>query len=159
VVNVAKMGRPEIFTQELADKICESLAKGNSLRKTCRKKGMPERHTVMNWLIDQNKKDFFTQYAQAREFGADVIFDELVELADKCTDPVMSQLLKIRIDTRKWCLARQQPRKYGDKIQQEITGKDGAPIKTQNATITAKMSDKEAAQLYQQMVKNGADNG
>lgn len=123
-------GRPEIFTQELADDVCKSLAQGNSLRKTCRKKGMPSRYTVMNWLVDPNKKEFFNQYAQAREIGSDVIFDELIELADKCKDPTLAQLLKIRIDTRKWCLARQQPRKYGDKIQQEITGKDGGPIET-----------------------------
>ena len=121
-------GRPEIFTQGLADAVCESLAQGNSLRKTCRKKELPSRYTVMNWLVDSNKKEFFNQYAQARKIGSDVIFDELIELADKCKDPILAQLLKIRIDTRKWCLARQQPRKYGDKIQQEITGKDGGPI-------------------------------
>lgn len=128
-------GRPEIFTQELADEVCKSLAQGNSLRKTCRKKEMPSRYTVMNWLVDPNKKEFFNQYAQAREIGSDVIFDELIELADKCKDPALAQLLKIRIDTRKWCLARQQPRKYGDRIQQEITGKDGKPI-DHNLTVT-----------------------
>lgn len=123
-------GRPEIFTQELADRVYESLAQGNSLRKTCRKKEMPSRYTVMNWLVDPNKKEFFNQYVHARELGSDVIFDELIELADKCKDPTLAQLLKIKIDTRKWCLARQQPRKYGDKIQQEITGKDGGAIET-----------------------------
>lgn len=121
-------GRPEIFTQTLADDVCKSLAQGNSLRKTCRRKGMPSRYTVMNWLVDPNKKEFFNQYAQAREIGSDVIFDELIELADKCKDSTLAQLLKIRIDTRKWCLARQQPKKYGDKIRQEITDGDGKPL-------------------------------
>lgn len=142
-------GRPEIFTQELADKVCEGLAKGNSLRKTCVPKGMPSRYTVMNWLVDKEKKEFFNQYAQARATGSDVIFDELIELADKCKDPTLAQLLKIRIDTRKWCLARQQPKKYGEKIQQEITGKDGGPIKTKQVPIDMSDFTKEELALLE----------
>lgn len=37
----------------------------------------------------------------------------------------------------------------------EVAGKGGGPIETKNVTITSKMTPKEAAALYAQMVKNG----
>ena len=35
---------------------------------------------------------------------------------------------KLRVDTRKWALSKMCPKKYGDKIQQEVSGPDGGPV-------------------------------
>ena len=34
----------------------------------------------------------------------------------------------MQIDARKWVLARMNPKKYGDKFTQELTGADGGPV-------------------------------
>ena len=35
---------------------------------------------------------------------------------------------RLRIDARKWMLARALPKVYGDRLAAELTGKDGAPL-------------------------------
>ena len=35
-----------------------------------------------------------------------------------------------RIDTRKWLLSKLAPKKYGDKVQTELTGADGGAIES-----------------------------
>jgi hypothetical protein len=148
-------GRPTIFNKKLAKKICELRAKGNSLRKICKPEDMPNRYTVRLWLLDSKKIGFFDQYARACEVDADNIFDELIELADKCKDPAHAQVLRLRIDTRKWVLSKRLPKKYGDKLRKEVSGPDGGPIPTVNANleITADMDPCEAMKRYAQLVK------
>lgn len=51
-----KMGRPTLFTDELALEICERIANGRSLRSVCLDKDMPAMSTVMDWL--NNNDDF-----------------------------------------------------------------------------------------------------
>ncbi len=58
-------GRPSIYSNDLADLICERLACGESLRKICDDKNLPDRSTVIRWLA--RDPDFATKYARARE--------------------------------------------------------------------------------------------
>ena len=86
---------------------------------------MPPISTVMDWLIKH--KDFSEQYACAREAQADALFDDCIDIADTATLEEVQQA-RLRIDTRKWMAGKLKPKKYSDKITQEITGKDGAPL-------------------------------
>ena len=43
-------------------------------------------------------------------------------------DKEVVQRSRVRIDTRKWLMAKALPKKYGEKIQQEVTGDNGAPL-------------------------------
>ena len=61
------MARPSKFTEGLADKICERIACGESLRAICEGKSMPGKTTVMRWLADEDHAGFRNQYACARE--------------------------------------------------------------------------------------------
>ena len=74
------LGRPTIFSQELADEICERLADGESLKGICASPEMPNRSTVFRWLA--SNKDFCDTYARAREAQADVLADEILVIAD-----------------------------------------------------------------------------
>ena len=38
------------------------------------------------------------------------------------------QRSRLRVDTRKWIMSKLAPKKYGDKVTQELTGKDGAEL-------------------------------
>ncbi len=58
-----KTGRPSLYTEALAARICKRLADGEPLRSICRDKAMPDKATVLRWLADKAKIDFRDQYA------------------------------------------------------------------------------------------------
>ena len=119
------MARPSDYCQEIADVICERLMGGESLRAIARDPDMPDKVTVLRWLAKH--ESFRTQYAHAREMQAENEFDDMEELAATAT-PETVQVVKLQVDTRKWVLARKAPKKYGDRVWQEITGANGAPL-------------------------------
>ncbi|WP_368936078.1 ubiquitin carboxyl-hydrolase [Proteus penneri] len=114
-----KMGRPSDYLPEVADDVCALIADGESLRSVCKRPGMPNTTKVMRWLREYH--DFREQYAKAMESRADDVFEELFDIADDVTEePAAVAKARLRIDTRKWALARMSPKKYGDKVTQDI---------------------------------------
>ena len=143
------MARPSDYNDSIADIICERMICGNdgspeSLRSICRSEDMPAIGTVMRWL--GRHPEFQEQYARARELQAETQHEEVIEIADDCTDDVERLLgnddsgsiarinhsaiarAKLRIDTRKWIMERMAAKKYGNKTTTELTGKDGGAI-------------------------------
>lgn len=133
------MGRPTKYSDTLIHRICTRIAAGESLVKICREPRMPARSTVMDWLLQH--EDFADKYARAKELCAELYADEIIEIADDGrndtykddrgnirTDHDVVQRSKLRVDARKWSAARLAPKKYGDKIQQELTGANGTPL-------------------------------
>lgn len=131
------------FSQEIADTICERIANGESLRSICANEDMPSQVSVFRWLAARD--EFSKQYALAREAQADALFDEMLDIADDGRNDWMAtkdddgesgwrangehiQRSKLRLDARKWMASKLQPKKYGDKITQELTGAGGAPL-------------------------------
>lgn len=100
-----------------------------SIRKACEKVDMKP----STFLLHVEKEGLAERYARAREARADMLFDEMIEIADEPIgqaidengntrlDSGWQQHKKQRIDTRKWMLARMNQRKYGDRIEQVIT--------------------------------------
>ena len=134
------LGRPSIYTAELAAQICTHIADGKSLRNIGAMKGMPHQDTIMAWL-NGSKPDFSELYARAREAQADKLAEEALQIADdgrsdtyldaegnERTDNEVIQRSRLRVDTRKWLASKMAPKKYGDKIQAEHTGADGGAI-------------------------------
>ena len=89
-------------------------------------------------------------YAAAREAQADYLAEELLEIADDATNDWMQrrredgtiatvlngehvQRSRLRIDTRKFLLAKLQPKKYGDHVTTALTGPNGGPIKVERS--------------------------
>lgn len=126
-------GRPTIYSQEIANQICARLANGESLVNICLSKGMPEARTVHYWLIDGKHEEFFLKYARARDIQAEVMFDEILNIADKSDEIVksgaekkssaFSQNQRLKVDTRKWYLSKVLPKKFGDKLDLTTDGK------------------------------------
>jgi len=88
--------------------------------------GQPSRDSVYAWM--RERKDFSDMYARAREERADLLFEELFEIADKpCTNQVEVQQQRNRLDTRKWALSKLAPRKYGDRVEHDVKGGDFQP--------------------------------
>lgn len=125
------MGRPSIYTKELADKICAELAQGISLRTVCLAEDMPVAATVFNWL--RTNKEFLEQYAGAKEESADAMNEVLMDLGDEAVrlaqavDPKASsavvQGVKLKADNMKWAMSKMKPKKYGDKLDVTSDGK------------------------------------
>jgi hypothetical protein len=120
-------GRPTLFTQEIADKICKELEKGQGLRRACREnEDFPHESTVRKWT--KENPEFYTQYTSAREIGYEAMADELLDISDGEKEDSAADRDRLRLDTRKWLLSKI----YGDKTSTEITGKDGEPIQVQD---------------------------
>ncbi|WP_118785719.1 terminase small subunit [Haemophilus haemolyticus] len=132
-----KIGRPSSFMQEVADDICLLLAQGESLRKICERPGMPAISSVFKWLNENQQ--FSEQYARAREDQADFLLEEMLEISDLATPEDVS-VAKLRVDARKWYITKVAPKKYGDKVTQEITGVNGAPIEQKISMDLSRLS-------------------
>ena len=63
----------------------------------------------------------------------DIRFDGVtVAVTDRATD---ANLARLQIDARKWRASKLRPKIYGDKVQAEISGADGGPIKTETKVM------------------------
>src|SRR5262245_8160209 len=70
----------------------------------------------------------FPTCTRAREERADLLFEELFEIADKpCTNQVEVQQQRNRLDTRKWALSKLAPRKYGDRVEHDVKSNASLP--------------------------------
>ena len=127
------MARPEIYTEELGKVICARIAAGESLRSICNEEGMPAASTVFLWLLDDDKSKFSEHYARARASQAELMFEEILVIADQADQIIKSgaekksgayaQNQRLRVDTRKWYLSKVLPKKFGDKLDLTSDGK------------------------------------
>lgn len=131
-------GRPSSYSQEVADAICEHIAHGKSLVSYC-SQGGPSYTSVMRWL--QANEAFRENYTRAREAQADYLAEEIIQISDDGvndsyvdeggqvqTNHDVIARSRLRVDSRKWYAGRMAPKKYGDKVQAEVTGPNGGPI-------------------------------
>lgn len=131
-----KTGRPSTYNEEIADQICSELAMGKSLRTICSAPNMPGRETVFRWL---RQKDIFRdQYARAKAEAADALFEDILDIADDASGdydeegrfrPENVQRARLRIDARKWMMARMKPKRYGDQVDLNVGGQEENPIR------------------------------
>ncbi len=113
-------GRPTTYTDALADEFCAHIALGNSLRATVKRKDMPSHTTIYNWF--RKHESFVEQYARAKEDSADSRADQIDEIAEKVLDGEYEpQAARVAIDAFKWTSGKHKPKKYGDKLQTEVT--------------------------------------
>lgn len=131
-------GRPSTYTPEIAAKLCEQIALGSSLRTACKGEDMPAPSTVFKWIREH--EEFSKQYAHACEERTEAMSEDILDIADDGTNDWMEQhrgehvawvtngeaiqRSRVRIDTRKWLMAKMKPKKYGDKIDMTTNGKD-----------------------------------
>jgi hypothetical protein len=115
----AKIGRPTKYSPEWAEGFCALIAEGQSVVEICAKPDMPSQQSVYTWLRDN--EDFLERYARAREAQADKYFQEIVEIADAAT-PETVNVARLRVDSRKFTVARLAPKKYGDHISHDVKG-------------------------------------
>lgn len=152
-----KIGRPSEYTQSIADRICELLADGISLRTVCKMDGMPAGATVFKWMREND--EFLKQYARAKQESADAMAEDILEIADTAEQIVRSgaekksgayaQTQRLRVESRKWLMAKMKPKKYGDKVDVTSGGKP-IPLLGGATRVEDNDSDEEAVETTQE---------
>ncbi len=142
-------GRPSKYSEALTDEICNRLAEGESLLGICKDAHMPCIATIWNWL--DSKPGFLAKYARSRDAQAEYYANQIIDIADETPvtempdpdggvtiriDSAGIQRNRLRVDARKWVASKLLPKKYGEKVEQYISGPDGGPIQ---ASITVEL--------------------
>lgn len=135
--DVKKVGRPTIFSEELALAICTRLWEGESVLQICKDPEMPARATIFRWLNESNS--FKDMYREAREGFMDYHHDYMIDIADDgtndwyerngylCVNNEAVNRSKLRVNTRQWIVERGAPRKYGPKPEDEGNSAENLP--------------------------------
>jgi hypothetical protein len=137
------------YNQAIADEVCERIAQGETLRAICREEGKPSHATIYNWL-DENA-DFALRFAHARELGEELIAQECLSIADTpmfgvertikpdgSVEEKQSDMLghrKLQIDTRLKLLAKWNPKKWGEKVENTHKGNVSFVASSQDEAI------------------------
>lgn len=131
-----KNGRPTLYNEKLAKKMCEKIASDSrSVGRLCREVDFfPHEDTFYNWLKLHQK--FAELYVQAKRQQVNILIEEIVEISDDTKHDTITKTNKngdeyevcnnewvnrsrLRVDTRKWIATKLVPRLYGDKTQVE----------------------------------------
>ena len=117
--------RPTKFTPELGENICELIACGWLMKDAARHFGIPP-ETVCRWVV---KHEAFREvYAVARGQHTEIWAEEIIEIADDASRDYTADKhgkrifnsesvhrAKLRIEGRKWIMARLDPRLWGNR--------------------------------------------
>lgn len=131
------MARPTKCTQKIADEICTRIAGGESLRAICIDEHLPEKSSVLLWvvtgrLIDGTERQFSDQYHDAREAAGYSHADEALglrnELREGSLDP---QSAKVILDALKWGAERMAPKRHSQRQEIDHRSGDGSMRPTQ----------------------------
>lgn len=139
------MARPSGYTEEIGELVCAYIVEGLSLRRIAAMDGMPALQTMFNWM--SRHPTFMERYARAKEAQMDAFAEEIVDIADDGTNDWMEdkdspgwrvngehiQRSRLRVDSRKWLMAKMRPKKYGDSSQVDVNlgGQRDNPIELQ----------------------------
>lgn len=132
------------YDPDAAEVILGLLAEGRSLKEICRRDDVPARSTVSLWIA-HNIEGFADKYAGARDAQAEHFADEIIEISDDGRNDWIERNVgdgetivvadhehiarsKLRVDSRKWLMARMAPKRYGDRITAEHAGADGKDL-------------------------------
>jgi hypothetical protein len=143
-------GRPQKYSQEIADYICQQLMIGRSIVDICKDSKVPSIPTVFSWLSRSSnsfREEFLKSYMEAREIQAEVLADQILSISDNKTEDyyiketvdkngkrtsvkiINEDCLRsktIQIDSRKWLAAHLLPTKFSDRVQ--LTGAAGKDL-------------------------------
>jgi hypothetical protein len=133
VASPRRTGRPSSYTHAIGQEICLRLAEGEGLQHICDSRDdMPSIGTALRWYFNDEGPGFREMYTRARQIQVELFADQAIAIADtpqlgvviKTTEKGtevregdMIEHRQLRIETRKWFLARLLPKKYGIQVE------------------------------------------
>jgi hypothetical protein len=157
-----------LFSLELMTKFCERMCNGEAPTQICKDPTMPSYPTLMRWYTsdDPQYDAFKVMYEESQKIMWFYHADQLIQISDdssndymdrynkftdeneRVLDPENVQRSRLRVDTRKFLLAKMLPKIFGEKMDISVGGRDGKPI-----TVAAiNMSVEEAERAYMDMI-------
>lgn len=122
------------ITDKIFDTILKHIENGNSLRSALKMPNMPCNDRFYAFLDEKEERQ--ERYLRARERRTEVLFEEILDIADDSrndkikledgrtiVDNEFVQRSKLRIHARQWMLGKMNPTKYGDKLDLTTKGK------------------------------------
>ena len=119
-------------TQEITDEICVRLAEGESLRSICRDEHLPQKSSILLWVVNGRNIEgtdrlFSDQYRIAREAGGFSHADEALDLRhDVREGSVDPQSAKVILDALKWGAERMAPKHHSARQEVDHQSSDGS---------------------------------
>lgn len=143
-----KIGRPTLYSKELAEKIIELIESGVSETQLSKKKDMPSLRTIQYWK--DKHPDFLQRSARARQISAERFREEALRIAKETSDfaddvangkkvtiggvPLV-EIPKGYVEAKKLLVqelnreaAIRDDSRFGDRRKVQMTGKDDGPI-------------------------------
>ncbi len=118
---------PIQYSQELFNAMIMRISGGASLNRLCSENGFPDVAAAFRWVHESPENE--QEYARAVENRASARADRIDEYGDKLLNgEITSDVARVLIDKEKWQAGKENPKKYSDKTQIELTGKDGEPL-------------------------------
>jgi hypothetical protein len=124
------------WNPDIADRILTAISEGDSLATALKREGINPRNFA-KWL---SVKDYRDRYMDARKIQAEMMAHEILTIADDVSrdrivesdgrvrfDMASVNRARLRIDTRKFILAKVLPKIYGDRIA--LTDADGENLR------------------------------
>lgn len=123
-----KIGAPTIYTEELADRICELVATHTlGTNQLCKQHDwMPSEDTIYKWRYRHSS--FAEKYALAKSKQAELMVEQIIDISDDKSDDLLYDELgnkkldpgaiahrRLQVDTRKWYASKLAPKIYGDR--------------------------------------------
>lgn len=120
-------GRPTKYNEELAAEICNRIAGGESLRSVCKDAHIPDKATVLMWVVDGKHSQFHDQYVQAREAAGYSHADEALELRHSVLDGTYdAKSARVALDALKWGAERMAPKKHSPQQKLDHVSSDNS---------------------------------
>lgn len=139
-----KVGRPSLYSEELAEKICGLIEEGYSERQIAKMEGMPS--TVSIWQWKQENPEFLKRSARAREISAQRFDDRRRECAEWLVNEAENrassgedfpkgvvEAMKSAMQELARSAALRDDSRFGDRKKVTLGGDAGAPLVVQQA--------------------------
>lgn len=139
-----RAGRIGRYTTALAERICEMIATTSlATKEICKLNGI-DYATVKRWIAKENHP-FCALYARAKEQQYELLAEEIITISDDGSNDYMTIVIgegleiqkenkelvnrsRLRVESRKWLLAKLKPKVYGDKVDLNHGGQTDNPI-------------------------------
>lgn len=150
------VGRPATPCSEAtAAYLFDEIAAGRSVRSLCAEKDMPSQDTFYKWVA--RDREFAERYARAKTLQVEKMAEDILDISDdgendtyidadgiRRVDNDVIQRSRLRVDTRKWLMAKLMPKKYGERQDINV-----------NATIQNLTQEQLDARLAELLRKTG----
>ena len=150
------------YSRSLEDEIIDLVVDGHSIVTICNRPDMPTRRVLYRWFESRN--DFRRRYEMAAQFAAGIAVSEIIEIADDSVDDWLEtekgmvfnkeavQRSRLKVDARLKNAEKQLPKKWGNKITQEVTSPEDKPVLIKS---DRKITDLELARRIAYLISKG----